>query len=132
MTRAKLNSTCSLLLHQLNLNSQKANIVGGISFGRTESIRELTDEEANNLRQYLQAQVTGNEAASRMRRKILAMGHQLHWHLPGTQKIDMERVNRWCIKYGTGHKKLNDYTATELPKLVTQFKEVHKDLLETI
>lgn len=126
------NKTVHALLHSTGLMAQKANIIGGISFGRTESSKDLTDEEVNHLIEYLKAQEKDNTAAQRMRRKIISMAHQLHWHLPGTQKIDMEHVNSWCTQYGYGHKKLNDYTYPELPKLVTQFKNVFSGILSNL
>ena len=121
-----------MLLHKTNLMQQKANIVGGISFGRTESIRELTDAEANDLKEYLQEQDKQSDAANRMRRKVISMAHQLHWYKPNTQKVDVEHINNWCLQYGSTKKKLNDHTVLELVKLVTQFKEVFKDVLSNI
>lgn len=131
MTTAQ-NKTVHALFHSTGLMHHKKTIVGGISFGRTESCKELTVEEASHLIEYLKAQEKDNAQAQKMRRKIISMAHQLHWHLPGTQKIDMERVNNWCTQYGYGHKKLNDYTYPELPKLVTQFKNVFSGILSNL
>jgi len=48
------------------------------------------------------------------------------------RKLDMRRVNNWCLKYGYLHKLLDEYTYEELPKLVTQFEEVYKDMLRKV
>lgn len=129
MTRSQQNSTAAMLINKLGLLKNKAIIVSGICFGRTESIRELTDTEVGYLIEYLnneQRKKNGdNDAANRQRRKIIALAHQLHWHLPGTLNIDMQRVNDWCIKYGYLHKKLNSYTEKELPTLVTAFTNMY-------
>jgi hypothetical protein len=75
-----------------------------------------------------------------MRRQVIAIFHEAGWNLPisandeagsppgergggGGVRIDMERVNAWCVKHGYLHKKLNAYTYEELPKLVTQAKK---------
>lgn len=130
---AHQNSIVHALLHSTGLMSQKKNIVGGISFGRTESTKDLTPDEVNSLIQYLQNEAKSSDAAAqKMRRKIISIAHQLHWYLPGTQKIDMAHINNWCIQYGHKHKKLNDYNVPELTILVTQFKEVFKDTLRNI
>lgn len=129
------NKTIHALFHSTGLLPHKKNIIGGISFGRTESSKELSIEEANMLITYLQNEANNSrtgEAANRMRRKIISMAHQLHWYLPGTQKINMQRINNWCTQYGYLHKKLNDHNAAELTKLVSQFKEVFKSVLSNI
>lgn len=127
---AQQNSIIHALFHTTGLMGQKKNIVGGISFGRTESTKELTLDEVNMLIRYLQ-DIQGNaEKANKMRRKIISMAHQLHWYLPGTQKVDMKRIDNWCIQYGYLHKKLNDHNEKELIKLVSQFANVFADFLD--
>lgn len=129
------NKTVHALFYSTGLLPHKKNIIGGISFGRTESSKDLSIEEGNMLIAYLQNEANNSkygEAANKMRRKIISMAHQLHWYLPNSQKIDMERINNWCLQYGHGHKKLNDYTGKELPTLVTQFKAVFASVLTNI
>lgn len=107
------------LLANMDMMAQKAAMVNGISCGRAESTKDLTDEEADALITHLK----NLEPRHKMRRKIIRLAHEMHWHLPGTKKIDMERVNGWCQQFGYGHKPLNDYSNSELPKLVTQFEQ---------
>jgi hypothetical protein len=48
------------------------------------------------------------------------------------KKIDIERVDAWCVTYGYGHKKLKEYTYVEMPKLITQFRAVYEDYLKSL
>lgn len=115
----------------------KADLVQQYSNRRTASSSELTVDEAKALIQALHAQGQApapsprQQAGERMRRQIIAIFHEAGWHTPQTPtgpaatrpKIDMSRVNEWCVKQGYLHKKLNEYAPDELPKLVTQAKK---------
>ena len=119
---------------QLKINADdKEVMVAGFSGGRECSSKFLTSDEANAMIRHLQ-QLLGNkdDKANNMRRKMISYAHQLHWHLPGTQKPDMPRLNAWCKQYGYLHKPLNEYTYKELPKLVSQFKAVFADILNKL
>lgn len=120
------------LLHILIVKSDmvdnKKAIISNYTNGRTESSKELTRTEAR----YLIANLQGTKSprqdekkAERMRRKIIGLAHEIDWHIAGTTKIDMERLNNWCINSSYLHKKLDSYKLAELPKLVTQFEKVH-------
>lgn len=128
-----LNQQLHGLLTQAGLNEQKAALVSSYTQGRSESSKDLTNEEAKQMIGYLAnvANVNG-EAAQKMRRKIISMAHEMHWHLIGTQKIDMDRLNGWCANFGFGKKVLNKYTYMELPKLVTQFTAIYKHYLSNL
>lgn len=65
------------------------------------------------------------EKGNRMRRKVISIGHELGWKKENG-KIDMVRVNEFCVKRGHGHKTLNEYSLKELPKLITQFEQLLK------
>lgn len=88
--------------------------------GRTASLREMRWDEAESLIKYL-TELSGNDA-NRLRKKMLAIAHQLGW--TNNEKVDVKRVNNWCIKYGYMHKSFNHYTSKELIKLITQFKQL--------
>ena len=124
------NKQIHALLAKANVMEQKAAIVSSFSNGRTQSSRELSHAEAFEMVKWLLTQVTDTTPCShKMRRKIISMAHQMHWHLPGTQQVDMPRLNTWCNTFGFGKKKLNDYTYAELPKLVTQFTFVYNEYI---
>lgn len=126
------NKAVYALFNKTGLIAQKENIVLGISNGRTPHTRELSHEESSELIKYLKSQDTDEPKAEKMRRKIIAMAHELHWHIPGTQKVDMKRLDNWCKKNGFKHVALNSYTLKDLPTLVSQFEEVQKYYLHKI
>jgi hypothetical protein len=126
------NRTLHGLLTKRGLLEQKGIIVYGFTNGRSESCKDLSFEEAAEMIDYLKSQDKTGPGANKMRRKIISLAHEMHWHLNGTQAIDMPRLNGWCQKYGYLHKKLNDYTYKELPKLLTQFQLLYKDYLTNI
>lgn len=66
-----------------------------------------------------------DDRANKMRRKVISIGHELGWKKENG-KIDMVRVNEFCVKRGHGHKSLNEYNVKELPKLITQFEQLIK------
>lgn len=145
------NKMIHALLAQTNLTRQKANIVAGISQGRTESSKDLTDTEAQAMITYLKENIPPpvldglDIKADKMRKKIISYAWQMNWtikinalelaKLPSSAlpyKCDMNRLNAWCEKYGYLHKKLNDYSYQELPKLLTQFENMYNDYLKNI
>jgi hypothetical protein len=113
----------------------KQQLVHQYSQGRTTSSTQLTRHEAAALLAAIakpgSKPANQDDAAARMRRQVIAIFHECGWHterepVGGSQnrpKIDMNRVNAWCIQHGYLHKKLNAYTYQELPKLVTQAKK---------
>ena len=101
---------------------QKATMVSGFTAGRSDSSKDLSMSEAALLISHLKSQDPDEQKAEKMRRKIISMAHELHWHQPGAVQIDMKRVDGWCKTYGFGKKGLNSYSLAELPKLVTQFQ----------
>ena len=128
-----LNKQLHGLLTQTGLKEQKAALVNSFTGNRSDSSTDLTNEEAKQMIAYLNTKATEHgEAANKMRRKIISLAHEMHWHLSGTQKIDMQRVNDWCLKFSYLKKELNKYTYTELTKLVTQFTAVYNSYLHNI
>ena len=119
------------MINKLHMKAQKESIISGASSERTTSTRQLTSNEAIDLIKYLKSQDPDEQKAEKMRRKIISMAHEMGWKLPGGT-ISMTRVDFWCIKYGYLHKKINQYTYTELPKLVTQFETVYQSFLNTL
>lgn len=128
------------LLQKQNLTHYKAEMVGGATAGRTESSRELHYNEAAELIKQLQAmqpvQQWKPKPGEQQRRKIIAIAYNMGWEIPnpkgGKPIADMKRINDWCIKFGFGKKKLNDYTTKELPTLVSVFEKVYKEFLNGI
>ena len=129
----QLNKQLHSLLNATDLTGQKSNIVHGFTDGRSDSSKELTNGEAEKMIKYLQS-ITANkdEVSNKMRRKMISLAHEMHWHLPGTQKIDMQQLNGWCCKFGQFKKELNKHSYDELTKLVSQFNQVYNHFLKKI
>jgi hypothetical protein len=117
------------LRHQHNMpeDAYRA-MIAEASNGRTSSTAALTQSEAFGLIDSLVDKAPGhwkqrNMAMDKMRKKIIGYAREMGWFVPGDlRKVDMERLNGWCRKYGFGKKGLNAYSYEELPKLVTQFE----------
>lgn len=118
------------LLSKMHIEEEdKESIIKGFTGNRTSHISAMRDGETKALIGHLQS-MDGAPSSDNMRNKILFYAHEMNWHQPGTTKIDMTHVNNWCTKQGYLHKPLDDYTYTELPKLVSQFEAVYKSYLK--
>lgn len=122
MAENKYLAKISILLGQQGLLKNKDDLVNSFTRGRSTSRRDLTNQEAINLIAYLESGGSPEiMKAEVMKSKLISMAHEMHWKLPNG-KIDMDRVNNWCEKFGYLKKKLDDYVYRELPKLLTQFE----------
>lgn len=111
----------STLLRLTGLEGQKAALVAGISNGRTESRKDLTYAEGMELIKYLQGEAAKvQDSSNQMRRKMIAKCHNMGW-APAVPSLDA-----WCREKGYLKKPLMEYTAKELPKLVSQFDKVYQ------
>lgn len=131
------NAQLHTLLTRLDLQEEKADLVYQHTQGRTTRSSEMLYNECASLIGYLNNMVSRkqrsrfdyNDPANRMRRKILSICHEMGWETD-SGKIDWPRLNAWLLKYGYLHKGLNDYTAKELPRLVTQFENYLKSVYD--
>jgi hypothetical protein len=130
---SNLNKQLYSLLNNTRLMAQKANLVSGFTNGREESTKGMTDAEAMAMIRYLRTQNNKkDEAANRMRKRIISMAHEMGWHnlVDGRWVADMRAIDTWCVLRSYLKKELNKYTADELPKLVSQFERVYKSFLK--
>lgn len=133
------------LLDQLGIRHLKHDLVLDACDGRTDSARELSQDEMRHLVTHLEQKLQqarreaspGKEAIrrmDRMRKRILSMCYSIGWVTydinESRHKVDMERLGAWLLKYGYLHKPLNDYTYLELPGLVTQVENLMRSVLE--
>ncbi len=114
----------------------KADLVSQYTDRRETSTTKLTWKEARDMIAALERQTGERKAerdakADRKKKRILFYAHQMGHELPGG-KVDMDWVNGWCAEYGYLHKPLNDYTVTELSKLIWQMEQVYKDYLKAV
>ena len=131
---------------------RKVDMCMGFSDGRTTSSRELYDYEAKAMIAHLKSLDPEEKGKQKMIGKILYYAHEMQWTVwsrksevgslksenrkPITDNrhlvADIDRINAWCEKYSYLKKKLDDYTYSELPKLVSQFQNVYKSFLKTL
>lgn len=122
------------LLSRAGLTEYKDELVLSFTWGRTEHLTGMTYEETRELIAYLKStlNVPQDTPAEKQRRKILSLAHEMKWHLPGTRKVDMDRVNHWLLTRTAFKKPLNDLLYNELPVVVTAFNNVYLSYLNGI
>jgi hypothetical protein len=124
-----------VLLNKNGLIEHKAEIIHEYSQGRCTSSRSLSFNEAKaliaHLNTYSPPTPKGGVRQHKSKLKILSMAHELGWELPGG-KIDMVRLNEWCIKYGHQHCPLDKYQDDDLPMLVTQFEKMYSQYINKL
>lgn len=108
------------ILQRQGMKHMKEDLVLDATRGRTKSSRELTCNEATALINGLND--SEPKEGDRMRKKILAICHDMKWYLPKTKKLDFERIDDFLTsKHGTG-KKLMAMNERELNKAVGMFQ----------
>lgn len=122
-------SAIHVLLNKLDMMDDKKAIIEQYSNGRTSSSKELTILEAKALIGNLKSMIPESEdetKSKKMKNKIIGMAHDIGWELGASGKIDMERLNRWCVHSGSFKKKLDEHSVSELTSLVSQFERVYE------
>lgn len=140
---AKLAPQMGITMGSEEMKHYKRSLVETYSNGREESTKGLYVDEAGQLKQDLQYLVNGHNNTdqrkrspievqkNQKRRLLLAYAHEMMWELPGG-KVDMERVNNWCVKYGQYHKELNAHSLTELSDIIVQMEKAYRHLLRSV
>lgn len=123
------------LLTKINKLGVKADYVIDATNGREHSCAGLTFDEANAVINVLDAEEKEMYRLKRnsedaMRKKIISCCREMGWHKNG--KADMYRIEAWVLKFGYLHKKMNSYTAQELPQLVTQAENMRNGYLNSV
>lgn len=121
----------------LNIDDeQRQSLVRQYSSNRTASLKELSIQEFKVLISALQNQANNlpSAKAEDEKRKALlkityALCYDLEWTLENdTKKLDFNRISNWMAKYGVAHKKLNQYSSTELSEVNNQLRNIaHKN-----
>lgn len=126
-------------LHRKGLLQHKAEMVSSYTNGRSESSKDMTMEEANEMLQALNGHQPDEEKKDKMIKHLIAMAHEIGWITEQAvvngqgevgKKKDYSRLHAWVEKYGYLKKKLNQYKFHELPTLVTAFKNVYQGWLK--
>ena len=116
------------LLARHGLTDQKEEIVMEYTDGRTSSLSAMTYRETKALIAALEG---GTKPRDAQVNKILSMAHEMGWELQNG-KADLQRIDRWCIKYTDQHKPLSEIEDKDLPKVVTIFQKVYMSFLKGI
>jgi hypothetical protein len=134
------NSQLHALVTKLKISAeQKEELVYQFTRGKHISSAQMSVDECQTLINSLKhisrtlfpaiAKPRGmKDAENKMRRKILSICHEMNWKK--NNNLDWERINGFILKSGhlnKENKTLNDYTATELPLLITQFEQLLKE-----
>lgn len=131
MINTKQISAIHTMIKKQNLTGQKIDIILGATGGRTESVGKMTFDEATALISYLKKDSPYAQAMDNMRKKIISMGHVCGYRIEGTTKINIDRIDEWCKKYGKYKKAFNDLEYEELQNTVSQFEIYHQKFLES-
>ncbi|AEL23868.1 hypothetical protein [Cyclobacterium marinum] len=126
MTKAQIKYVRGLL-HRQGLTEEKDAVVLEYTGGRTTHLTEMRYGETNALIKFL----AGPSKKDAMTGKILSMAHEMGWELPGG-KVDVQRVNAWCMKYTSCKQPLDKIPMNELPKVVTVFERVYMSFMKGI
>lgn len=122
------------LLRKHDLTDNKKDIIEQISGGRVSSTSHLYFDEAMAwINAMNKAWPAEPEKQKRMINYIFAMAHEMGWIKEVTvvtakgmeKKKDYKDVHAWIETKGYLKKPLRQYTYEELPKLVTQFRNVY-------
>lgn len=113
-------------------------LISDFTDNRKKGLKELTEVEYLFFIHWLQQNypaplnapnpMTGEQMGlDLMRKKIIALFRKMGYNIGN--EADMKRIYSWVNKYGYLKKKLNEYTADELPMLVSQVERVYKSTL---
>ena len=127
----------------------KADLVRQFTGARCTSSKDMTWKEAKDMLAALEKTGAGNSAGSergagsesgkqsegdRKRKLLIHYAYQMNWVVEsgGQTKVDMERIDRWCVKYGQYHKALMEHSSFELSAILVQFEKAFKDYLKAV
>ncbi len=124
------NNRLHALITKLGIDEEtKQELVYKYTNGRLTSSKTMLMHECQaliNELQILANRIQKNQdeiKTDSQRKKMFSIAREMGWISNG--KVD-QRLFQWIEKYGYLKKPLNDYTLSELPKLITQFEYVLK------
>jgi hypothetical protein len=116
-----------VLLNNLGLIDQKADIVAQVSGGRTESSRELTVDEAR----VLIGNLAQDDPADRLRGLIFSLAYRagiIYGDTPEDKKINAAKLNMFLKAKGAVKLELNQMRYKELITVHRQFEAIVKNV----
>jgi hypothetical protein len=114
------------LLTQTDQQGYRHNYAWIASKQRTESTRELTEKEVDEIIKVLQTNFPEVLAftpkpGDKQRKMIIGIAKDMQWHVKGKKDL-MRRIDSFMLKRTKYKKKLNDLTEDELNKVCTIFE----------
>lgn len=125
-------------LKEKGFEGDRKDLISQFTEGKKDSLKSLTHWQYKEFIVWLNSFVNGSAGTKQtpeyhqrqlLRRKIIALFHKMHYKLDDG-KIDIKRVDEWCLKYGKFKKILNYHTYNELVQLVTQVEKVYETFLK--
>ena len=142
---------CAALLRKADLFDSRFEIARQV-IGKAKGLRQMEDYEIDMMYTYVYRYANGVGAASlshsqsnetsykriskqeyyagnAQRKKIMSLAHSMRWEMKDG-RVNIDKINEWCIKYGQYHKPLNYHTVDELAHLVSQFEKLYNSFLQ--
>jgi hypothetical protein len=130
-------------LKSTGFDFDRSDLVSQFTSGRKSGLKLLTESEYHGFIQWLNmrfgttqigARASGksfqSEQLQKQRRKIIALFRKMGYEKD--DKADMQRIYEWVLKSGYLKKSLNQYSASEIPKLVYQAEQFYKSYIERL
>lgn len=128
------------LLNELNLMEHKKDIVSEFTKGKQTSTKEMTMEqmiqaiehlEANKNAKTVSTKPKRDSSLDRQRKKIIGFCREMGMEVEvrGETVADMSSIYKFIVKVGYLKKDLNDYTAQEMPILVTVIEKIKDNVV---
>lgn len=128
------------LLNEKRLMEHKADIVNEFTDGKQTSTKEMTMEQMIQAIEHLEANKNAKTASTktkrdssldRQRKKIIGFCREMGMEKEknGKTVADMDSVYKFILKVGYLKKDLNDYTAQEMPILVTVIEKIKDNVV---
>jgi len=119
-----------VLLQQKGLIEDKTTLIGAYSDGRTESTKELTLQEAQNLISFLLAE---NAEVTIRCTKVFRAIYNLAWEMgiiygetEDDYQMNRAKLNMFCRQRGTVKKNISEMNLPEMQKTKRQFEAMYR------
>jgi len=126
----RLNKQLHTLLALQGLKEQKAELVSGVTEGRTSSSSDMTDDEARKLIEAIKPKGAinprGIKEAKKTNtiRKCFSLFRTMGYYKG--EKPDYDRINNFCKSRSGAKKNLTDMDEKELSNLIYQLNRIVK------
>jgi hypothetical protein len=119
-----------VLLNQLDLVSQKKEIIYQVTEGRSTSSKDLSIDEARTLINNLE----GYNPNERVKGAIFSLAYKaelIYGDSVADKRMNTAKLNAWIKERGAVKKYLNEMTYSELVKVQRQFEAIVKNIIKS-